>query len=72
MEDINARGGKKRILLIDKVHPERVPRRFSSHKALCDYFGFTESWLSQRIKRGKLEFGGYEMRLVDDFDDLEK
>lgn len=60
------RGGKQRVRLVDKVHPDREPRVFESHKALCNYFGYKESWLSQRIRRGKMEYGGYRIELMDE------
>lgn len=66
MEKINRRGGKQRVMLVDMIHTEREPRVFNSHKELCNYFGFKESWLSQRIRRGKLRYGGYEIKLMDD------
>ena len=62
---MDKQGGKQRVMLVDKVHPEREPRIFESHKALCQYFGFGESWLSQRIRRNKMQYGGYEIVLME-------
>lgn len=60
------RGGKQKVRLVDMVHPDREPRVFSSHKELCDYFGFGQPWLSQRIRRGKMEYGGYRIEIVEE------
>lgn len=57
---------RQKVRLIDRVHPEREPRVFESHKELCDYFGFSEGWLSQKIRRGKMEYGGYTIELVEE------
>lgn len=63
---MDEKGGKRRIRLVDMVHSDREPRVFESHKELCDYFGFSESWLSQRIRRGKMQYGGYRIELMEE------
>lgn len=63
---VDRRGGRQRVRLVDMIHPERKPRIFESHKELCDYFGFKESWLSQRIRRGNMEYGGYRIELMEE------
>lgn len=49
------------IKLEDLINKDNPPIVFKSHKELCDYFGLTESWLSQRLRRGKLIYRGYRI-----------
>lgn len=56
---------QNRIVLHDLLNPENPDMVFDSQKEFAAYFGKTESWVSQRFRRGKTVYRGYEVERLE-------